>query len=90
MDCIELFPSLTHCIETTAREEYWDCVNKYMGRGQEDKELEQRIELLKSFLESADFKKFRRESESHLVAGKTVKFIICWKEGKPNYQMVVA
>ena len=89
MDCIELFPSLSHCIETTAMEEFWNSVNKYMQGGQEDKELEAKIELLKAFLESMDFKKLRSQSEKHLVEGKTVKFIISWKQGKPSYEMVV-
>ena len=90
MYCIELFPSLSHCIETTAREEYWDSVNKYMESGQESKELEQRIELLKTFLESMDFKKLRRESEKHLIEGKTVKFIIYWEQNKPHYEMIIS
>jgi hypothetical protein len=90
MGCIELFPSLSHCIETTAREEFWNSVNQYMEGGQEDEKLEEKVELLRSFLESADFKKLRRESEVHLVAGKTVKFVIYWKEGKPSYEMVVS
>jgi len=89
MDCIELFPSLSHCIETTAMEEFWNSVNKYMQGGQEDKELEAKIELLKAFLESMDFKKLRSQSEKHLVEGKTVKFVIYWKQGKPSYEMVV-
>jgi len=89
MACIELFPSLSHCIETAAREEFWNSVNRYMEGKQENKELEKRIELLKAFLESMDFKKLRRESERHLIEGKMVKFIICWKEGKPSYEMVI-
>jgi hypothetical protein len=89
MDCIELFPSLSHCIETTAREEFWNSVNQYMEGGQEDKKLEGRIELLKDFLESMDFKKLRSQSEKHLIEGKKVKFVICWKEGKPSYEMEV-
>ena len=89
MYCIELFPSLSHCIETVAKEEYWDSVNKYMESGQENKELEQRIELLKIFLESMDFKKLRSESESYLIEGKTVKFIIHREQDKPSYEMVV-
>ena len=56
---------------------------------QEDKELQQRIELLKAFLESMDFKKLRRESESYLIQGKTVKFVIYWESGKPSYEMVL-
>ncbi len=86
MDGIELFPSLSHCIETTAREEFWNSVNRYMGSGQEDKELEEKIELLKAFLESMDFKKLRSQSERYLAEGKQVKFVISWKEGKPDYQ----
>ena len=89
MDGIELFPSLSHCIETTAREEFWNTVNQYMEGGQEDKKLEERIELLKAFLESMDFKKLRSQSERYLVEGKQVKFVISLKEGKPSYEMMV-
>jgi hypothetical protein len=89
MVCVELFPSLSHCIETVAKEEYWSSVNKFMAGEQEDKELQQKIELLKAFLESMDFRKLRRESERHLMQGKTVKFIIYWKENKPSYEMLV-
>ena len=89
MVCIELFPSLSHCIETTAREEFWNSVNQYMESKQEDKKLEERIELLKAFLESMDFKKLRSQSEKYLLEGKTVKFVVCWKAGKPSYEMVI-
>jgi len=90
MDYIELFPSLSHCIETTAREEFWNSVNRYMESGQKDDELEEKIELLKAFLESMDFKKLRSESERQLIEGKTVKFVIRWQEAKPNYEMIVS
>ena len=89
MDCIELFPGLNHCIETAAREEFWNSVNRYMESGHEDKKLEEKIELLKAFVESMDFKKLRSQSERYLVEGKQVKFVISWKEGKPSYEMVV-
>jgi hypothetical protein len=90
MDGIELFPSLSHCIETTAREEFRNSVNQYMEIGCEDKKLEDKIELLKAFLESMDFKKLCSQSERYLIQGKRVKFVICWKEGKPSYEMVVS
>ena len=76
MDVIELFPRLSHCIETAAREEFWNSVNQYMESGREDKKLEEKIELLKAFLESMDFKKLRSQSERYLVEGKKVKFVI--------------
>jgi hypothetical protein len=89
MDFIELFPSLSYCIETKAREEFWNSLKQYMKGGQEDKKLEDRIELLKAFLESMDFKKLRSQSERYLIEGKQVKFAIFWKEGKLSYEMVV-
>lgn len=60
-----------------------------MESAQEDKEAERNIELLKAFLESADFKKLRRESEEYLTQGRAVKFIVYWEEGEPSYKMVV-
>ncbi|MBN2186237.1 MAG: hypothetical protein JW732_02160 [Dehalococcoidia bacterium] len=89
MDCIELFPNLSHCIETKAREEFWNSVDEYMEGRQQNKELEAKIELLKAFLESTDFAKLRSQSEKHLVEGKTVKFVIRWEAGKPSYEMVL-
>jgi hypothetical protein len=89
VDGIELFPSLSHCIETTARDEFWHSANQYMEGGRKDKKLEEKIELLKAFLESADFRRLRSESERCLVEGKRVKFIICWREDKLDCQMIV-
>jgi hypothetical protein len=89
MDGIELFPSVSHCIETAARDEFWNSANQYMEGEQQDKKLGEKIELLKAFLESADFKRLRSDSERHLVQGKKVRFVIRWKEGKPSYEMVV-
>jgi hypothetical protein len=89
MNCVELFPSLSHCIETTAKEEFWNSVNQYMESGREDKKLKEKIELLKAFLESTDFKKLRSQSERYLVEGKKVKFVICRKEDELDYEMVV-
>jgi hypothetical protein len=89
VDGIELFPSLSHCIETTAREAFWNLANQYMEGRQEDRKLEEKIELLKAFLESMDFKKLRSQSERYLIEGKEVRFVISWKEGKPSYEMVV-
>ncbi len=85
---IELFPSLSHCIETTAKQEFWKSVDEYMEK-QGDKQLEERIELLKAFVESVDFSRLRCESEKHLVEGKKVRFVIRWEENKPHYEMVV-
>ena len=89
MNCVELFPALSHCIEDTAKEEFWNLASKYIEVGQGDRGLEEQIELLKAFLESTDFRKLRRESESHLTQGKVVKFTIYWEADKAGYDMVV-
>ena len=86
---IELAPTLDHCIETTAKQEFARYSDEYLGKGIEDKDLEERIELLRMFLETMDFKVLRSESEKHILDGKTVRFIIYPDEGKSGYEMIV-
>jgi hypothetical protein len=89
MEQVELFPSLSHCIETAARDEFWNSANQYMEGGRQDKRLEHKIELLKVFLESADFKRLCSDSERHLLEGKKVRFIIWQNKDGLNCEMVV-
>jgi len=83
---IELMPDLSHCIETVAKREYWASVEKYL-KG--ERNLEEKIELLKQFLETADFRQLRRESEKHLIEGKGVKFLLYSEEGELRYEMKI-
>jgi hypothetical protein len=89
MVSIELTPTLAHCIETTARQEFSKTTNEYMQRGGENEELEEKIELLRAFLELTDFRELRKGSEKHLIEGKTVRFILYLEDGKPRYEMKV-
>jgi len=84
---IELTPTLEFCIESTARQEYKKSADEYMQSGKKDRKLEEKIELLRMFLETMDFRKLRAESEKHLVEGKKVKFILTSEKGKPRYEM---
>jgi len=86
---IELIPTVSHCIETVAKREYWKNVDEYLRNRKADRKLEERIELLRSFLESADFGTLRRRSEKHLVDGKRVKFTLSIKDGKQRCEMTV-
>ena len=86
---IELIPTLDLCIEGTARQEYKKSADEYMRNGQKDRKLEEKIELLRMFLETADFRKLRAESEKHLIEGKKVKFILTSEKGKPRYEMKI-
>ena len=84
---IELTPTLDLCIEGTARQEYLKSTDEYMQRGKKDRKLEEKIELLRTFLETADFRKLRAESEKHLIEGKKVRFILTLEKGKLRYEM---
>ena len=84
---IELIPTLTHCIETAAKKEYWKSVEEYLRLGEEYEEFDQKIELLRMFLESMDFRELRSQSERYLIEGKNVRFILCLEEGKPKYEL---
>lgn len=90
MCSMELVPSLSQCIETVAKEAYWNLANKYMEGEAGDKELAGQIELLKAFLETMDFRKLSSESEKYLIQGKTVKFMIYWQGDNLSYDMVVS
>jgi hypothetical protein len=86
---IELVPTLELCIEGTARREYLKSADEYMQRGKKDRKLEEKIELLRMFLETADFRKLRAESERHLIESKKVTFILTSAKGKPQYEMKI-
>jgi len=86
---IELIPTASHCIETTAKREYWKSVDEYLKKANEDKRLEERIELLKAFLEMADFSMLRRQSEKHIIDGNQVTFKLSMKYGKPWHEMTM-
>ncbi len=89
MTTIELTPTLDHCIETTARQEFKRAVDRYLETGSSDTQLESRIEVLRSFLETADFQLLRSRSEKHLTAGKGVQFLVWEEGGDTKYEMRV-
>ena len=85
---IELIPDLSHCIETVAKKEYQNLVTSYLQSGTSAPEFEDKVELLRVFLESADFRKLRKESEKYLLKGQKVKFILYLEEGETKYRLV--
>jgi hypothetical protein len=84
---IELVPDLSHCIETVARREYENLARSHLQAGKGDSEFGEKIELLRSFLESADFRELRKQSEGSLLKGQKIKFILYLKCGKAKYKM---
>lgn len=64
-------------------------MRRYPGGSGEDRTLEERIEVLRAFLESANLRSLRSQSENHLIEGRKVKFVICLKDGELDYRMEV-
>ncbi len=73
---VVLAPDAHHCIETVARNEYRRCVDACFRLDRLEPELEVRVEILRLFLEQADFRRLRRESETFITAGRPVRFLI--------------
>jgi len=86
---IELVPTLSQCIETVANKEYDRTTRQLLAPGEHNPKLLKIAGLLKNFLETADFKKLRAESEKHLAQGRHVKFAV-YAEGRvPKYDMQI-
>ena len=86
---IQLLPDLSHCVQTRAKQEYAATMSRIIS-GDEPPGLQPRLELLKAFLEEADFSRLRRESEAHLTKGCKVKFVLSGSaDGKWSARMIV-
>jgi len=83
---IRLKPSLSHCIETVAKIEY-ERVLSLLLRGKQEDSLFDELELLRLFLESADFGQLRSRCEEALLAGRQVEFILRSTHEVPAYQI---
>jgi len=73
---VALDPDPDHCIETVARNEYRRCLDEFFRMDRSNPELETRLETLQRFLEQADFRRLRRESEPFIAAGRPVRFLV--------------
>lgn len=86
---IELVPDLDNCVETVAKREHATVLKQLLKPGQISKELEEKSEILRLFLETADFKQLRVASEQQLAEGEKVRLLINTKEANPKYEMLV-
>ena len=86
---IEFRPSHEECIETLARREYERSLRGCLASEKVGSELVEKMELLRLFLQSADFRRLRAESEGWLSRGKGVKFVLSLEDGKLKTELVV-
>ena len=90
MSMIELTPDLSSCIETVARREYNDITRTLLTTTSRDETLVEKAEVLRLFMETADFRKLRAESEVHLLNDKKVKFVVSLEGERLSYEMQVS
>ena len=89
MKPIEFKPSLSECIETLAKRAYEEGLRNCLESTEISKELQERIKLLRLFLESADFSQLRAECERLLSKGMGVKLILRLMNSKPHIKVMV-
>jgi len=89
MVCIDLKPNLSSCIETLSKKEYERTLNLLLKEKGIDEGLGERLEVLRLFLESADFGHLRSQYEGYLTEGKKVTFLIFPEEGRVSYKLIV-
>jgi hypothetical protein len=71
---VEITPYAEHCIETVARRRYAELLQILLGNDPTNSQIEEELEILRLFLETADLRKLRAESEKYLIEGKIVHF----------------
>jgi len=89
MLCIELKPNLSNCIETLSKKEYERTLSLLLKEGHADKELGERLEVLRLFLELTDFRHIRSQYEGYLMEERQVTFLIYPEAGKVSYRLRV-
>jgi len=78
------------CIKCLAEQELNNCLRELLRGGVENKELQQRFEMLVSFLKSPESQKLRDESERYLAEGKQVTVKIHFENRKLEYELKVS
>ena len=86
---IRLEPNLSHCIETVAKREYETVMKLLLSDEQGDEQLEEKCEMLRLFLESADFGQLRGRCQPFLAEGKRVTFTLRLNNGVSEYDMEI-
>ncbi|MHC1572891.1 MAG: hypothetical protein ACXQTJ_00335 [Candidatus Syntropharchaeales archaeon] len=73
---IAIKPEPGKCIETVAKGRYWKAVDEYLKNGGKDTDLEEEIELLRSFLEDPEIAMYRARIEDEQVSGRQAYLLL--------------
>ena len=82
-----MVPDLSHCIETVAKREYQEIVQRLLSAEQVSDILVEKAEIMRLFLQVTDFRKLRAQSEAHLLRGRSVSFVVYLEGGVVKYNM---
>ena len=77
------------CIKCLAEQELNSCLRVLLTDEKDNKEVQQRFEMLLSFLKSPESKKLRDESERFLAEGRQVTLRVRFEHDKPSYELKV-
>jgi hypothetical protein len=75
------------CIKCLAEQELYNCLRGLLGGESENKEMQQRYEMLLAFLKSPESQRLRDESEKYLAEGRKVTLRLSSADGKPKYEL---
>ena len=75
------------CIKCLAEQELYNCLRELLRGESENKEMQQRYEMLLAFLKSPESQKLRDESEKYLAEGKNATLRLSFTDGKPKYEL---
>ncbi len=89
MSQVVLRPDLSHCIQTVARHEYERMARELLGGAESDALFQERMEVLRAFLETTEFAELRSRYEPYLADGRSVIFKLHTIEGRTEYEFEV-
>jgi len=76
-----------HCIETVAKNVYTRLMDDYFTTDDVEGVLEEKIDLLRDFLEKSDFKKLR--SSDPRLSGEVASEVVLTRDKKGGIDMVI-
>jgi hypothetical protein len=75
------------CIKCLAEQELDSCLRELLRGESENKEMQQKFEMLLAFLKSPESQRLRDESEKYLAEGRKVTLRLSFTDGKPKYEL---
>jgi len=90
MKPVKLHPSTESCVETAAQHRFRDLSQSALRGEKTDDDTMEEIDLLRRFLETADFPRLRAESEGSIREGRKVTFHVFETDGEVRCRMTLA